>query len=479
VGEPERSRAGLRRALGFRDVVLFFVIAGTNLQWVATAAAAGAGSIVVWGIGFFAMWVPLAYAVVGLSSRFPQEGGLYVWSKRAFGDFAGFLTGWTYWSSNLPYFPGVLYFAASSALVVGGDRWAHLSQDPVFFMIAAILGLAFATGLNVVGLGAGKWLTNVGAISRWTATLILIGIGAVVWARFGSATEWTAAALTPGLRFKDVVFWTTIAFAWTGLESASFMGEEIRDSRRTIPRAIFTAAPFVAAIYVAGTVAVLAVLPAEGVSGLEAVTQAIRSGGERLGLPGLTPIAAALISVTALASVGAWLAAVARIPFVAGLDHFLPEGFGRLHPRWGSPYVALLTQAAVTVVFIVLGQAGTSVRGAYNVLISMMVIATFIPFLFIFGSAIKLLRDPEPPGAIHLPGGRPAVVFFSVVGLLTTVGTIVLALFPAEGEPRKLLAVGKIVGSTAVMLGIGVLVYRSGRRRMRAFAEHASEQHQG
>ncbi len=454
--------------MGFRDVVFFFVIAGTNLQWVATAAAAGPGSIAVWGIGFFAMWVPLAYAVVGLSSRFPEEGGLYVWSKRAFGDFAGFLTGWTYWSSNLPYFPGVLYFAASSALVVGGDRWTGLSESPMFFMIAATLGLAFATGLNVVGLGAGKRLTNVGAVSRWTATLILIGIGSIVWARFGSATEWTAATLAPGLRFRDVVFWTTIAFAWTGLESASFMGEEIQDSRRTIPRAIFAAAPFVAAIYVAGTVAVLAVLPAEKVSGLEAVTQAIRSGGERLGVPGLAPFAAALISLTALASVGAWLAAVARIPFVAGLDHFLPEGFGRLHPRWGSPYVALLTQAAVTVVFIVLGQAGTTVRGAYNVLISMMVIATFIPFLFIFGSAIKLLHDPEPPGAIHLPGGRPAVVLFSIVGLLTTAGTIVLALFPVEEEPRKLLAVAKVVGSTAVMLGIGVFVYRSGRKRAAA-----------
>ncbi|MGH9366355.1 MAG: APC family permease [Thermoanaerobaculia bacterium] len=451
--------------MGFRDVVLFFFLAGTNLQWVATAAAAGPGSIAVWILGFAAMFVPLAYAVVGLSSRYPQEGGLYVWSRRAFGDLAGFLTGWTYWSSNLPYFPGVLYFAVSSALVIGGEPWKGASDSPLFFVVAAVAGLSVATALNILGLSTGKWLTNAGAVARWTATLVLVGLGAAVWWRFGSATQWSAASLAPGFHFRDVVFWSTIAFAWTGLESASFMGEEIDDSRRSVPRAIFAASPFIAACYVLGTIAILVILPAGQVTGLEAVMQAFESGSRRLGLPAITPVAAALVALSALGSVGAWLAAVARIPFVAGLDHFLPEGFGRLHPRWGSPYAALLTQAAVTVVFIVLGQAGTTVRGAYDVLISMTVIATFIPFLFIFAAAARLLRGPEAPGEVHLPGGHRAAVLLSGVGFLTTVGAIVLALFPAEEEPHKAFAVSKVVGLTALMLGAGFFVYRAGRRR--------------
>jgi amino acid transporter len=443
--------------MGFRDVVLFFVVAGTNLQWVATAAAAGPGSIAVWGIGFLAMFVPLAYVIVGLSSRYPEEGGLYIWSKRAFGEFPAFLTGWTYWSSNLPYFPGVLYFAASSALAVGGARWAGLSQSPVFFMIAAAAGLALATALNVVGLGTGKWLSNIGAIARCVATLVLIGVGAGVWLRFGSATPWTAASLAPSLHFRDRAFLSTIVFAWTGLEAASFMGEEIHLPRRNIPRAIFASAPYIASIYVLGTVAVLLVLPAERVTGLEAVTQAIRSGAERLGLPGLTPVGAALVSVSVLGSVCAWLASVARIPFVAGLDHFLPDGFGRLHPRWGSPYVALLTQAGITLVFIVMSQAGTTVRGAYNVLISTMVIATLIPFLFLFAAAGKLLRRPGALGA--------AARLFSGLGFLTSAGGIFLAFFPGEEEPNKALAVTKVAGMTVLMIGAGLLIYRSGKRR--------------
>jgi amino acid transporter len=453
----------LRRVLGLRDTLLFFVIAGTNLQWVSTAAAAGPGSIAVWGIGFLAMFVPLFYTVVALSSRHPEEGGLYVWTRRAFGDLAGFLTGWTYWSSNLPYFPGILYFAASSALLIGGDRWAHLAHSPAYFVTAALVGLAIATGINIVGLARGKWLINAGAVARCGATLALVGIGAAVWVRFGSATAWTAASLAPHAHFRDLVFWSTIAFAWTGAESASFLGDEIADSRRTIARALLGSAPFVAAIYVLGTIAVLAVLPAGQLSGLEAVTEAIRSGCARLGIVGLAPVAAALIALSTLGSVCAWLASVARIPFVAGLDHFLPEGFGKLHPRWGSPHVALWTQSAMTVVFILLGQAGSSVRGAYDVLVSMMVIVTFLPFLLLFASAWKLLAERPP-------GGRAASILIPLVGFLTTLVSIVFAVIPSEEEKNPGFALAKIGIGTVLLVGSGLYAYRAGKRRAMSWA---------
>src|SRR5262245_7713242 len=247
----------LRTAMGLRDVVLLFVTAGTNLQWVATAAAAGPSSITAWLLTGLAMFLPLAYCVVDMSSRYPQEGGLYVWTKRAFGDFAGFITGWTYWTSNLPYFPGVLYFAASNALFIGPARWRALSDSPAYFILGARLGLARGTVVNVIGLDVGKWLTNAGALCRWLATLALIGIGIVAWLRLGSATGWSLGALKPSLGLRDVIFWSTLAFAWTGFEAASFMGDEIADARRTIPRAIFASAPLIALIYIAGTVSVL------------------------------------------------------------------------------------------------------------------------------------------------------------------------------------------------------------------------------
>jgi glutamate:GABA antiporter len=471
----ESTPPPLRRALGLGDMVLFFVTTGTNLQWVATAAVAGPSALVVWVIGALAMFVPLGYSVIALSARYPQEGGLYVWTRRSFGDFAGFLTGWTYWTSNLPYFPGVLYFAAGNGLYVFGDRFHHLSASPAYFIVASLLGLALATLLNLLGLEVGKWLTNVGAICRWVATLILIAIGAIAVVRFGSATSFAPATLVPSLGLKDVLFFSTIAFALTGFESASFMGEEIRDPLKSLPRAMFAAAPLIATIYILGTLSVLVALPADEISSLAGIMQAIESASRRVGFPGFAPVAAALIAISSLGSVGAWLAAVARIPFVAGLDHFLPDGFGRMHPRWGSPYVALLTQSGITVIFVFLGQAGTSVRGAYEALVSMTIVVTMLPFLFVFASAIKLQLGPGPRPA--LPGGRPAALACGIVGFVTTAVSLVLSAFPSEAEPNKPLAVAKVLGMTALILATGVVLYVLGRRRARRTPHAAAAAH--
>ena len=83
-------------------------------------------------------FVPLAASVLELSSRYPQEGGLYVWTQRAFGDFSGFIAAWTYWMSNLPYFPAVLYFGAGSALFAMGKRGEHLTNKRPTYMLFAL-----------------------------------------------------------------------------------------------------------------------------------------------------------------------------------------------------------------------------------------------------------------------------------------------------------------------------------------------------
>jgi glutamate:GABA antiporter len=461
----DETRPRLRSAMGLRDVVLLFVTAGTNLQWVAIAAAAGPSAVGMWGLSFLTMALPLAWCVIEMSSRYPQEGGLYVWAKHSFGGFAGFMTGWTYWSSNLPYFPGLLYFTAANALYIGGERFLHLSLSPAYFIVTALLGLALGTGLNIAGLDVAKWLTNVGAVARWLATLLLLIMGGIAWSRFGSATEWSLPALVPSLGQKQLVFWSTLVFAWTGFEAASFMGGEIEDARRNVSRGILFSAPLIIAIYVLGTVAVLLAVPVSELTGLQGVMQAIDAGARRIEAPWITPVMAVLIVLTTLGSLCAWLGAVARIPFVAGIDHYLPEAFGRMHPRWGSPYMALLTQSGITVLFVFMGQAGTNVKGAYNALVSMTVVATMIPFFFIFASALRIQAEPRPVHALRLPGGRPLAAFFAIVGLAATFGATVLACFPAPDEPRKLLAVGKIMGMSGIMVSLGVAVYLLGRRR--------------
>ena len=439
----------LRRTLGFRDLVLFYVVTTWSLRWIANAAKAGPSSLVLWVIAAAFLFVPLVLTTVALSSRYPDEGGIYVWSKQAFGPFAGFITGWMYWVTNLPYYPTLLLFAGANALFIGGPSWQALGTNPTYVTLFAIAGLTVAVTLNVVGLDIGKWLTNIGAISGWIPFALLTVFGVYSLFTRGSATSFTPASFVPGASLKDLVFFSAIAFAFAGVESGSTMGEEIVDAPRTVPRAVIASGVLIAAFYIIGTWCLLLALPKEQLSGLEGVMQATQTMAGQAGAAWVVPIIAALVTINVLGGIGGWFASTARLPFVAGLDRYLPPAFGKLHPRWHTPYVALLVQAAFAFAFIFIGQAGTTVRGAYDALISMAVITNFIPFLFMFAAMGKLT-------------GRKVV---ATTGFLMTVAAIGLACVPADDDPDKLLAVIKIVGVSAGLVAAGAIIYYMGTRR--------------
>jgi len=460
--DPNRPR----RVLGFRDLILFYVVTGISLRWIATAAAAGPSSIVIWIGAWLVFYTPLALSVIELSSRYPNEGGLYVWSKRAFGDFSGFMSAWIYWTSNLPYFPAVLYFAASNALFMRQSAWGHLSNSPSFYIIFALVALATATILNIVGLDVGKWLHNLGALAMWIPAGIVVLMGLMAWHRFGSATTFTLHTMTPKTHLNDIIFWSVLTFAFGGCETASFMGEEIKNARRTIPWGLFIAGLTVAICYIGGTIGVLLALPSTEVNDLQGLMQAIAKTAQRVSFEGIIPVAALLIMLSNVGAAGAYLAAVARLPFVAGIDRFLPRAFGALHPRWRTPWVALFTQFLLGVLFIFLGQAGTTVKGAYDVLVSIGVITYFLPYLYVFAAMFKLQSEPAGREVIRVPGGKPIAKLVAIIGFITTTLTIALSLLPQPDEPNKPLAVIKIVGLTGFLLLAGAGIYWGGKRRM-------------
>jgi amino acid transporter len=243
------------------------------------------------------------------------------------------------------------------------------------------------------------------------------------------------------------------------------MGEEIKNARRTIPLALLSGGVTVTICYILGTVCVLLALPSTEVNSLQGLVQAVSKTASRVGYPGVLPLAAFLIALSNIGAAGAYLAAVARLPFVAGLDRFLPPAFGALHPKWKTPWVALLTQFVLGAVFIFLGQAGTSVKGAYDVLVSMGVITYFIPYLYLFAAMIKLQREPAGPDVIRVPGGKIVAKLVATVGFLTTALTIGLSLIPQPDEPNKPLALFKVVGGTGALVVIGAWIYWAGKRR--------------
>ncbi len=468
----ESSQSGLKRELGFRDLTLFYVVSMLTVRWIASAAASGPSSIAVWLLALVGFFVPLTASVLELSSRYPQAGGLYIWTQRAFGDFAGFMSGWTYWMSNLAYFPAILYFAAGSLLFAAGDKGRALESESGYYMAFALVMLALITLLNMIGVKQGKWLNNAGAIGSSIPVVILLVLSALFWRQHGSATQFTLASMTPHLSVKNAVFWSTIFYAFAGAECASCMGDEIKNPHRTVPRALLFAGVVVALGYMLGTVAMLVVMPSERISGLGGFMTVMAEMCRGLGVSWLTPAVALMVTIASLGAAGAYLSATARIPFVAGIDNYLPAAFSRVHPKWNTPYVSVLVYGVTGMIFAFLGQAATSVKGAYDVLVSMSVISYFIPYVFLFASTLRIQREPAGPEVIRLPGGRVTATVLALVGMASTLGTIVLSTIPADDELNKPLAVFKTVGMTGLLIAVGIGVYALGRRRaMRKLAQ--------
>jgi amino acid transporter len=239
----------------------------------------------------------------------------------------------------------------------------------------------------------------------------------------------------------------------------------MRDPRRDLPRAILLSGALITAVYVAGTAAVLVAIPAKDASGLDGITKALASACARAGWPPLEGLGAVLLTLSGVGVTGAWLAAAARLPFVGGLDRFLPPVFGRIDPRWGTPAVALLVQAGLSIVFVLMSQAGTGVKGAYDALVAMSVIAYFVPFLFLFAAAIRLGREPAPPGSFRVPGGRPVSIGLACIGFATTAVALALAFVPPEGEGDRLFAFGKLVVLTILLFAGALALWIAAKNR--------------
>ena len=457
----------LKRGIRFRDLVPLYVVIVLSVRWTAMAAAAGPSILLVWIAAVMCFFVPLAACVMELSSRHPEEGGIYVWTREAFGDFSGFIAAWAYWMSNLPFFAGVLYFGAASALFAFGRRGQALNANPYYYMGFAVFWLVAITLINIRGVDAGKWLNNICALGGVVPLSVLLLLAAASWWRFGPAVRYPAASFVPHWSLSNAVFWSSVFFAFSAIESASAMGDEIQNPRRTIPWALLVAGCILVIGYVGGTVALLVALPSEAVSGPDGFVNGIRALSERLGLGWLLTPMALLVALNAVGGTAGNLSSSARLPFVAGVDRYLPSAFASVHKRYRTPWVAIAAYGGAGIVLSLLGQAGTTVRGAYNVMVSMSVITLFLPYLFLFSAMIRLQKKPAGPEVRRVPGGRPVAIALAVLGLMSTVGTIILSTIPGSEETNKPLAVAKVLGATLVLVGAGVAVFLVERMRAR------------
>jgi amino acid transporter len=461
----------LHRALGLRDLVLFNLVAVVGLRWLATAAKAGPSALALWMLAGLLFFVPQGLVVTELASRFPQEGGIYQWTKRALGEKHGYVCGWCYWINNVLYYPNLLISTAVIATFVIGKGESSLASNWTYVLSATLVCLWLAVLMNIVGVGTGKWLQNAGGIGTYIPGVVLIGLGAIsLFSGRPSANPITPQNIVPDLgHLSGLNLWASIAFAFAGLELSSAMGGEVRNPRRTLPRAILISAPLIAFVYILGTGALLRFVPSGDINIVSGFLQATSIGARELSpaLWWLAPLCAAAYTVGNIGGVGAWLTGPARVAFAIGLDRYFPSAFGRIHPKWKTPYVAILVQASLATVFLLVSLLGkgTTVEKAYLIILDTQLLIYFIPYVYLFISFMLHRRTPAPPDAVRVPGGAMGAGAVGLSGLFVTLFAMGVAIVPPADEMQPLLFEFKVVGGALAFIALGGVVYWRAHRR--------------
>jgi len=435
-------KPALQRELGLRDLTLFAVACVTSARWIPIAAHAGPGSVTLWLLAAVFFMAPLAVAVAALVAKYPGAGGLYLWTRRDFGPWPGFLCFWVYWISIAFLFPTAALLYMKVGFSMFGPWVAHLGDNRFYLLAATVAMIWTALGSNLVGLKVGKWTENIGALATWAVGLLLAAAAWMVWMRRGSATP---MHILPKWSWGTVNFWAAIAYATSGMEGPGMMAGEIRDPERTMRRAGWLATGFATAFYVSATVAFLVVLSPEHISELNGFAEVGDSAGLLLGARWLSPLIALLVVTSGVGFVGGLGTATSRLPFAAGVDRLLPAAFGRVHPRWGTPYVSILLLGLVATFLLGTYQLGDSLRAAYDEMVSLMVITGFLPYLYIFGSAWKAGKQLS-----------------AVSGGAITVLAILCAVVPPAEITSVWLFEGKLAAGTLAVVVSARLVYRRG-----------------
>jgi glutamate:GABA antiporter len=452
----------LIRALGRRDLILLFVVAVFNLNVVPSIAANGGVTIWLWIISLLLFFLPQGIAVIELAHRYPGEGGVYLWAKELFGDFHGFFSGWCYWTNNMLYVPTVMLYFVGVSVFIFGPSHAALADNKGFALWTSIILLLALTALNIVGLGIGKWVNNLGAIGTCIAAAALVILGVIVVSKSGLTVSAADFRFPHDPRFVLNTF-GVICFALVGLELASIMGDEIEDPRRTLPGAVLCGGLISGLLYLAVTLTLLVAIGRSGISVLQGIVQALASMAARFGLLWIIPIFALLLSISIAGIASAWLGGSARIPFVAGLDHYMPAWLGRIHPKYATPYAALIVHVTISILLCVIFFRLSSVQAAFQTMLSLAVVLQLVPYIYVFAGILKLAARSDNVGVYN----RAVLIPAGVSGLVTTILGIALQYFPPQLITSLRIYESEMVLGTLFFVGLAAyFFFIYGRRKV-------------
>lgn len=458
-----------RRVMGLLDVTLFTVSAMLVVDQLTSSASIGADTIGWWLIAIVFFLVPYGLITAELATTYPEQGGIYVWAKRAFGARWAARTTYWYWVNVALWMPSVfLLFAGLFCQLFIGQwtNWPAGKWPQVAIAIALTWGVV---GVGIVRLEIGKWVNNIGAVIK-VVIIFSLGAGGIVFAiRHGSANPIHAGNLLPSFGVAKT-YLPVIIYLLMGFELISTMAGEVKDPEKKIPRALLTSGASIAFLYVFATIGILLALP---LGKLQLVQGLIETFREIFGRTGVGEVVVYVLGIGALytyfTNMTTWTMGANRAAAEAAGDGELPQILAREHPVHKTPVAAYLISGVISTVVLV----GTAlfINTEDNLFFAIFAASSVIfllPYLLMFPAVAVLRRkDPDRERPFKIPGGDRVVIALATLTTIVIAAATVLFIWPEiPNAPSEWSYTGPLLAIVVVALAAGeAIIWRMAHPR--------------
>ena len=409
-------------------------------------------------------FVPSALVSAELASGWPKDGGVYLWVKEAFGPKWGFVAVFMQWVENLPWFPAVLTFVASSIAYVFNPEWA---ENRWFVLITIWVMLWLATFLNFRGMRLSAWLSSSGALAGTLVPGVMIVLMAIGYLIAGKTPQITlsAGAFIPELgNWNQLMLLSGMMVALSGMEMSAIHVTEMKDPAKEFPRSIFRACVLVILLSVLGALAIALVIPPEEISLAAGADQAFAAMFKIFHIPWMTPIMCFLLSYGALTMVVTWVLGPSKGVLEVAKEGYLPKMWQHRNAN-GMPTNILIIQGVISSLLALVVLFMPTISGAFWMMSALTAQLYMVMYLLLFAAAIKLrYSKPDVARAYKVPGGKFGMWLVSGIAFLTSLFAIIVGFIPtpdvrAKGSDYSLLYIAFLLLGTLFFILVPLWLY--------------------
>lgn len=442
-----------KKALSVFSLVMINVIAVDSLRSLPISAEYGLSLVFYYIAGALFFMIPSALAAADMSTGWPQNGGIYVWVREAFGKKAAFMVAWILWLYNIIWFPTILSFLASTLFFIIDPS---LATDKSMIFVAIVIMFWLATLSNCFGMKVSGVISTLGSIFGTLLPMILIIILAVGWVMAGKpiAINLTWHDAMPDLSSLDnLAILSGMLFGLVGMEMSAIHAQDVENPKKDYPRALFYSTILILTCSILGSLAVAMVIPQDKINLSSAVITSFSIFFESYKMSWMMPIIMVCIILGGFAGVSAWIIGPSKCIRQASEDGTAPAFLAKSN-RNGAPIAILLVQGILFTALATLFLYFPGFNASYWLLTAMTAQLSVIFYLFLFAALIKLkISQPDVPRGYSIPGGTAGAVVVGGVGIITCLFVLVLGFFP----PSQINIMSKTAYESILIGGIALV----------------------